>query len=496
MDNKEARREYEQLGFDTIPLRAGTKIPINRDWPNSSPYRMWKIAPDDANIGIRTGDGLAVLDCDDKNSPGTYENVASWLIGLGYENFPLVQTASKVGRHIYVNYSGDFGVGHSRKFKSDFGSGELRFGNGAQVAAPPSVITNEGDYRLIDGDLRHLPLIDLDDIQAIVSSQPVSVPASTGVPKRAAALLAGKCTGFTSRSEAEQSLIQSLVNAGHDFNSVKNLFIRWPCAGKFAELRAQSERNAERWLTLSFDKAAQRKDQDSNTRKAILQIRDWALSRAWPGRTGAVDRAVLLAHSDIAYKAGKLIYSASSRSLAELAGVGFMTASRSTHRLREDGLLELAKKAVADCANVYQLKNCAKWYTSSHVVDEDVYQFAHHDAFRYGGGLGKSAAEIFAALQSGPLTVKELADITGRHRTTIKRALERMTGITDIVTGEIINMVELDDGKWNALKVDLDHIAQVIGTSGIGKRQKRRHRADRKAHRHQLSMFELRRDDE
>jgi hypothetical protein len=56
-----------------------------------------------------------------------------------------------------------------------------------------------------------------------------------------------------SRSEAEQSLITSLINAGHDFASVLALFMRYPCAGKFSELRVESEKKAESWLRHSYD---------------------------------------------------------------------------------------------------------------------------------------------------------------------------------------------------------------------------------------------------
>ena len=52
----DALEEYEELGFDTFPLRPGTKDqPLMRSWQYRDPYRMWLIAPEDPNIALRGG---------------------------------------------------------------------------------------------------------------------------------------------------------------------------------------------------------------------------------------------------------------------------------------------------------------------------------------------------------------------------------------------------------------------------------------------------------
>ena len=56
-DILEYRAKYEDLGFDTLPLRAGTKKPLCKEWPKREPSDMWAEAPDDLNIGIQNGRG-------------------------------------------------------------------------------------------------------------------------------------------------------------------------------------------------------------------------------------------------------------------------------------------------------------------------------------------------------------------------------------------------------------------------------------------------------
>ena len=72
--------------------------------------------------------------------------------------------------------------------------------------------------------------------------------------------------------------------------------------------------------------------------------------------------------------------------------------------------------------------------------------------------------------------MSELALITGRHRTTIRRKLETMFRM---------GMVEpLGDGFWRALAdVDLDAVAEELGTAGLGAAQREKHERERVSHR-------------
>ena len=79
------------------------------------------------------GNGKAFIDCDDKNVVGTFSNVVNWLVGLGYDRdtLPIVQTASGVGRHVYVNFTNSL-LGSRRNFINSFGAGDFRYGSASK----------------------------------------------------------------------------------------------------------------------------------------------------------------------------------------------------------------------------------------------------------------------------------------------------------------------------------------------------------------------------
>lgn len=480
------RLEYDELGFDTLPLIPGKKAPLAYSWQSRPVHRLWQNVPPNANIGIRGGGlaSVAVIDCD---QPQTFENIAIWLAGLGYQigDYPIVKTASGEGRHIYTSFGGNL-AGDWRTLHTDIGKGEFRYGTGAVIAAPPSKV-NDGTYELISGNFANLPSLALVDVLPILGNQENNATPTRPKPSRKAmALLHGKgLDAYHSRSEAEQALLASLANKGFEFADVLDLFNLYPCAGKYQELKAKNARKAERWLQHSFGEAAEWvKNHESNARQTVEAAIAWAEARAWPGRTGAVDRLIFLAHMQIAYQAGRLTWAAACRTLAEQMGVSHMTATRATHRLYKTGLIELDKPAIVDCANLYRLGTGLDkelHSPTSPSVRKCNSLSANHDVFRY-SGLGKSASEIWQALQGTPATIEELAEITGRQTKTIIRALKRMAKLVDPLTGEVLPMVTSDDGKtWRALPADLDQIAHAIGTAGIGQRQKELHAKERQA---------------
>lgn len=121
-----ARRQYDDLGFDTLPLIGMSKKPYARAWQSRLPYRLWQNAPQDANIGIRGGGlaNVAFIDCDEVQA---FEIVTSYLAGLGYcgDSYPVVQTASGAGRHIYITLVGTL-PGEARDLSKEVGAGEFR----------------------------------------------------------------------------------------------------------------------------------------------------------------------------------------------------------------------------------------------------------------------------------------------------------------------------------------------------------------------------------
>jgi len=482
-----ARKQYDEMGFDTLPVIAGGKKPIARAWQIRLPYRLWQNAPGSANIGIRGGGpaSVAFIDCD---ATRTFTNVTNWLAGLGYsyDSYPVVKTASGDGRHIYITLAGMLS-GDARDLLPEIGDGEFRYGAGAMVVAPPSFVNDGGSYQLMGGDFSIRPLLDIKDILPILGNCEIATKKKPVLSRRAVALLHGNqeliCT-YSSRSEAEQSLIASMVNTGLSFDDVLELFNRHPCAGKYSESKSKSTKNAERWLMHSYQEAVEwTKTHESQARQMAMAAITWAESRAWHGRTGAIDQLVFLAHAHIAYKAGRLTFAASCRDLAELAGISHMTATRATWRLCKSGLLVPERKAVADSANVFQLGNLdITLHSLSSSTVRKCNTTSNHDVFRH-RGLGKSAAQIWQVVQDQPASIDEIAEQTGRHVKTIERAIERMSKLVDLLTGELLPMIGGDASEtYYALPVDLDRIAHALGTAGAGERQRKEHARDRRLH--------------
>src|SRR3990172_6689220 len=273
-------QDYADLGYDTLPLTPGTKDAFIPNWPQLSPAEMWERAPTDSNIGLRCGGELrfSVLDADDKDNPQTSGNVVCWLAGLGYtpDEYPLVTTPTN-GRHFYLTLAGTLS-GHWRELAAHFGAGEFRYGSGAYVGAVPSVVKGSA-YRLIGGDLRQLPRLDVKDVLPLLknkSTTPKDAVSYAPISYKGWELLRGQgIDRYPSRSEAEQALACSLASTGHDFESVLRLFLTYPAAGKFAELHAADWQNAIRWLRLTCEKARQFTAADSSARQLARQALAW-----------------------------------------------------------------------------------------------------------------------------------------------------------------------------------------------------------------------------
>lgn len=505
-------------GYDVIPLKPGSKYPLRAGWKSSDPVKQWINAPKDANIGIRAGGSIlaAFIDCD---HPMTYTNAVNWLSGLGLLDYPIVK--SPQGYHVYVSFSGGL-HGDYRNLADEFGQGEFRYGQGAYVAAPRSAVEGEV-YRYIASSLNQLPVINLADIIPILKNPEISTEPDLkhpSIPRPTKFLLLGSnLDKYASRSEAEQAILVGLANAGISFEETFELFMKHPCAGKFRELYRNDPNNAVRWLRYSWEQAVSwSKDKDSPTRLMINKLIKSYRNITWQGRSGVSDRAVYGAHLEIAWSASKLVYVASMRDLADRAGVSVFTASNSTHRLIKSGRIKLNRAATVELANIYEINPETMGITLtlphstyrevleivppvnvSNTLDRSVWRewnkkipFESHDLWRNKVGLGKVGCQIYwVLLNGGPLSIKELSEITGRCRKTVERRTKQMSGILDTITGELIAMVERgDDGKWSAkTDFDMDYLAEVVGSAGKGFEQRRKHDDERRRHYKQLEKI-------
>lgn len=496
--------QYIEWGFDAIPLRPFTKRPLCNAWSSIRPDKQWEDAPEDVNVGIRCGgaNNIAVLDADDKNKPGTALAIQNHLLGLGInpKEMPIVKTASGVGKHTYFRLEENL-EGNMKQLRGDL-AGEFRYGPGAIVVAPPSEFDNTR-YELVNGDFRNLPILSFQDIAPLVEALDTLVPLPAiptvcrqelVIPRNAMPILMGNYHAlYSDRSSAEQALTQMLVNAGYSFDEVLSLFLSYPGTGKFRERYQKDPDSGVRYLRNGYDKAVARLGRQSEVRQQIQRNQAWMENVPWNGRGGSSDRAVYYAHCQIAYRAGRIEYHASARELAEFANANAVTVSRANKRLVAKGLIQLVSPDKGSKASVYRLTLQWPGQTATLIppsLCEGVLQFVQHDTFAY-HGLGKSAAEVYEILiREGALTVGELSEKTGRSRKTVQRALSRLCRIDDPLTGERIYLVEQDDPCWYAIKADesqLNRIAEILGTNGLGAKRKERHLYERDQHKRLLS---------
>lgn len=298
---------------------------------------------------------------------------------------------------------------------------------------------------------------------------------------------------YKSPSETEQAAITAMINANFDFERVLDAFERYAHSETHFKIaqRKRGQREAERWLKLSYDEAltfARTHQREDYTRALELAQarRAWALENL-PGRTGATQCKVLLAHCEIVESCGKTEYHAGERDLADAANVTRHTAHRANAALVKLGALRVVKAydptapswatrwellpllpLVDDCRVSVPLPHAlgyCEWYTD-----------ATHDAFRARAGM----ALVFSLLKQKPHSARELVKASKRSRGTVWRALKEL---------EASKIIKRDGEKYRVVtgaRLLLDQIATNRGTRGARARQIKRHADERKLHQSEL----------
>jgi DNA-binding MarR family transcriptional regulator len=318
----------------------------------------------------------------------------------------------------------------------------------------------------------------------------MTINQDTTKPNPARALLEGS-TSRRNQQSTERSLMTSLVNRDLSYFQILEQFMNNPDLVKFHELREASSKKALTYHKHLYNEAVDfTANNDSPGRKAAIQAMAWAHSNPWPGKTGSTDRAVYLAHVEIAYRAGRMTYAASSRELAERSGTTRATATKATKRLDKKRLIQIINSGDRVNAVVYRLRKNIQ--SDPHPIEREWGNLYAFDAFRF-MGLGRSAAAVWECLREhGPRSPKELAQRTGRSVETVRRVLKRMARLVNLATNQPIPMVMREGKLWRALDVDLDEVAMVVGTDGDGEKQRTRHQMERADHRYWIEWLRSR----
>jgi hypothetical protein len=461
---------YASQGLSIVVASPRSKVPLinwkafQYDPPSFFEREAMFSFGHDLNIGVVCGiasDNLAIIDAETKQA---FEAQLRHCERAGIADTWIDETYR--GGHILTKTPVPV---KGKSFKTD--GFEVR-AQGQFVLLPPSTHPTGAIYRFINQPASIVRVPSLDALDWL-NLEPAS--RHKPLPRKARQILRGEhYDRYASRSEAEQAIVTTLINSGFDVYETLAIFRSYSPA-KFAEIEKIDPVKAAQWLQLCYDRAHAFCVADSPARRFARAVQAKADSSPWPGRHGMTNKAVFLAHTNLAHRSGQPSYHASSRDIAEIAGVGRKTAAKSSGRLAASGLLELVQSATFSYANRYRLPEKTNIAPLPHIGLEGVgssSSFLLPDAFRR-GGLGHSAFEVIKALESGQLKAKEIAQRTGRHVQTVRKALLRLGRF---------GCVEEVGGRWRGRplsEINLEELARIVGTAGARKKQKERHRGER-----------------
>ncbi len=486
------RERYERdIGLSTIPLKSGSKRPCCDNWQATPPYAQWQESSGTAgNIGIRTGNGFGGADAD---APQTTANLTAYWAGLGVKP-PTVATPSG-GRHFWLFVDEVPPGTNYYHWHPDIGLGELRVGPGALLVAPCSMV-NGKRYRFLPGtapeDLLRmrrlrwrdlLPLIkpkqstpldvlpvafprrDLADWARWLLAALRSTPPSETVKRPQTNLngtwrrdAAGNALviEYASRSEAEQSVILHAVWCGWDFTEVMALFEQHQ-PGHYA-----AQHDKEGYLRRCWQHALGHLA-GTPEREAIARLWRWAEDRAWPGSGGGNERLAYLALLQRAWLAGTLEPNLSRRDVELYGSMGSTGARGALQRLVRQGL-------IAPAGQRQRPTEARAWRLCTEVIDAQpvTVTLSTRGVDALPGGnemwsvLGRSAGMVYPYLNAQPVSAATLAAVTGKDRSTVYRALNRLVGS---------GLACATEGGWVLGVRDVAEVAHEVGAHAAKNRR-------------------------
>ena len=106
-------------------------------------------------------------------------------------------------------------------------------------------------------------------------------------------------------------------------------------------------------------------------------------------------------------------------------------------------------------------------------------EISQQDCFIH-GALNKTGAELYWRMLGCKKTITEIQKITQLSRSTINRALDRMSHLTLATTGQPYPIVVRIGKRWTAVEnVDFDLVAEILGVAGRREKRIKHHLEDR-----------------
>ena len=227
---------------------------------------------------------------------------------------------------------------------------------------------------------------------------------------------------YPSRSEAEQAVVLHAVWCGWEFAELAELFEQYK-PGHYA-----AHKNRARYLRICWQNAIGYLA-DTPERATIAELWQWAESRPWPGRGGGNEYLTYRTLLQRAWLANTLEPDVSRRDIELNASMGSTGARGALRRLVNQGVIAphgqrqrptaaLTWRLLPDVDTIEQHEK--------HATCRDV------DALPGGAEmwamLGRSAGMVYTRLSQEPQQISDLATATGKHRNTVRKALNRLSG--------------------------------------------------------------------
>lgn len=519
------RHRWSEVGISTIPLQRNSKRPRCNDWQFRDSSEQWDEAVsqyDRNNIGVRAGRLTTEQDISvvivDQDDPKTVRNTSAYFDGLGLVP-TIVKTASGAGRHAYFIVSGVPEDATYKRLDSKIGAGEVRAGRGAYVVAPCSEI-EDSTYHFLKGNCETLlvqPRVQWQDLlqllpqettrtRTLSAGQAYTLPVTLqfgDMPDYTQNILqwlsiadkGDSYSNYHSRSEIEMSVICTLILRGWDVSKVRQSFELF----KSGHYMDQGTHRGV-YLANSYNKAVMFLA-STPIRQQLAQLYQDAMNAAWEGRSGNSDRDTLLALIAHCYRHDSLSVFASQRDLAETAAKHHVTISRALKRLQKEEAIVQLKQPDTDNrkAASYGLiglpitKGVCKVQHKSQVVVVSSKQVNSSQAAnnnlvsKFSGiwgmteGLGPSAKVVYHHLTDQPQSASQLAGLTGKHRSTVTRALSKLQhyGLATPTDKGVILGEEA-----------LTEVCLILGAEGLTNRRKAWHKRERQLYKAYLKRTE------
>ena len=457
------------------------------------------------NLGVRCGGdlGYVAIDCDE---PRATENVKAWLAGRGLADRLLKVRTVRAGGgvHYWLRTSGAWTSTSSGDLAVDIGDGELRWGPGAYVAAPCSVVGGSA-YAIEAGSpemMRGLPVLPWLDLVPLLKVRrdasmlvhefvnsgevgaavvPVALlrrdlrPMAREILRLTSLSVPGvQVAGYSCRSEAEGAVVRFLIVSGWTFEEVLALF---------EEMRPGHYREHERrlwWIRHEYQSGLALVVAEP-VRSAIAEQYAASWDWLWPGGGGGTDAAVYRAMLSVGWQFETWRPYASYRDLVLLADVSIAQVYEAAGRLVNAGL-------VCKCGRHRDLRDGSQRWNLMHELPPEVSQREKSvardatngsksgtkpniylqvggkrqvpscaTALFVAGILGRTSALVLPCLSATGATVVALSRQCGKSRRVVLRDLRVLARYSLAVNV---------DGRWRRGGASLVEVAAAVGVGG------------------------------